>query len=117
MKSLKLFLLVLLAASIQSCDPAIGPPEADLIIQTQGYLSGNTRENIQVQLYLSREDARRQVAPITPVLWTDGFGEVVVYGLEINRRYFVRADSQTTKTIRRSKRLDYGGNQCIIRIL
>lgn len=117
MKSLKLILLIPLIIILQSCDPDIGPPEADLLIRTQGYLSGNSRNNIQVQLYLTREDARRQVAPITPVLWTDSFGEVIIYGLDINRRYFVRADSRTTKTIRRSNRLDYGGNECIVRIL
>ncbi len=117
MKTLKLFFLLPLIAILQSCDNSFGPPEADLIIRTQGYLSGNTRENIQVQVYLSREDARRQVAPITPPLWTDGFGEVAVYGLDVNRCYFVRADSNTTKTIRSSKRLDYGSNLCVIRIL
>lgn len=117
MKTLKLLLLLPLFLIFQSCDPDIGPPEADLLIRTQGYLSGNSRDNIRIQLYLTREDARRQVAPITPVLWTDGFGEVLIYGLDVNRKYFVRADSNTTKTIRSSGRLGYGGNECIVRIL
>lgn len=116
MKTLKLLLLIPLIILFQSCDP-VGPPEADLIIRTEGYLSGNIRSEIRIQLYLTREDARRQVAPITPVLWTDGFGEVAVYGLDINRRYFVRADSRTSKTIRNSGKLRYGGNRCVIRIL
>ncbi|MEM6523437.1 MAG: hypothetical protein AAGF85_02265 [Bacteroidota bacterium] len=100
-----------------ACDHGPRVPEADLLVQVEGYLSGNVREGIRVQVYLTREDAEDQIGAITPPLWTDNFGEVEIFGLDTNRRYFVRADARAAKTIRRSKRLDVGINMCRIRIL
>ena len=117
MKTLKLLLLIPLIGLIQSCNYDVGPPEATLVVRTEGYLSGKTRPNIMVQLYYTREDAEDQVAAITPPLWTDSYGEAVIYDLDVNRRYFIRADSRTTKTIRSSKKLDFGDNHRTIRIL
>ena len=70
-----------------------------------------------VQVYLTREDAEDRLGAIMPPLWTDRYGEVEIFGLDTNRRYFVRADARAAKTIRRSKRLDFGVNICRIRIL
>ncbi len=117
MKTLKAICLVLICGLIFSCDPGPATPEADLNIRVQGYFSGNARENILVQVYRTREDAEDQVAPLTPSLWTDRYGEVEVFGLLTNRRYFVRADARATHTIRKSRKLDFGANNCVIRIL
>ena len=109
------FLLTLIA--IAACDNGPRLPEADLLVQVEGYLSGNEREGIMVQVYLTREDAEDQLGAITPPLWTDNYGELEIFGLETNRRYFVRADARATKTVRKSKRLNFGINVCRIRIL
>ncbi|MEM1408534.1 MAG: hypothetical protein AAGG59_17250 [Bacteroidota bacterium] len=113
----KITFLLLTLVAITACDNEPRLPEADLLVQVEGYLSGNQREGIRVQVYLTREDAEDQIGAITPPLWTDTFGEVEIYGLDTNRRYFVRADARATKTIRRSKRLNFGINVCRIRIL
>ncbi len=118
MKILKtLFLALTSGLLLFSCDPGPSTPEADLLIRVEGYLSGNSREGIMVQVYRTREDARDQFDPLTPPLWTDHYGEVEVFGLLTNRKYFVRADANAAKTIRKSRKLDYGSNICIIRIL
>lgn len=118
MKTLRTITIILFSSLIlASCDPGPSLPEADLLIQVEGYLSGNNREGIMVQVYMTREDAEDQIGAITPPLWTDQFGQAEVFGLNTNRRYFVRADARAATTIRRSKRLNFGPNTCRIRIL
>ncbi len=117
MKALKLFLIASSCILFYSCD--LGPitPEADLEVRVQGYLSGKAREGIRVQLYRTREDAQDRFDPVTGPLWTDRYGYVEIYGLLTNRRYFVRADARAATTIRRSPKMSFGPNHCVIRIL
>ncbi len=118
MKAFKnLVFLAAILTTLSACDNGPRVPEADLLVRVEGYLSGNEREDIMVQIYLTREDAEDQIGAITPPLWTDHYGEVEIFGLDTNRRYFVRADARAATTIRRSKRLDFGINVFKVRIL
>lgn len=90
---------------------------SDLEVSVNGFLSGNPREGVLVQLFYSREDAQDLVYPASPLLETNEWGEVYIYDLDPGIQYFVRVDALLTTVIRKSGRLREGPNKCSVKIL
>ena len=90
---------------------------ADLEVSVKGFLSGNPREGVLVQLFYSREDAQDLFEPATVLLETNEWGEVFIYDLDPGYDYYVRVDGLLNRVIRNSGKLRSGTNKCSIRIL
>ena len=91
--------------------------EADLMISVQGLLSGNPREGLPVQVFETEYDAEHLIYPITPLVYTDYYGEVLVLGLEPGRNYYVRVDALLSTKIKSTGSLREGSNQVTLRFL
>ena len=91
--------------------------EADLEVTVKGLLSGNPRGGVLVQVFYSRDDAKALFDPATPVLETNEWGEVFIYGLDPGFNYFVRVDGLLDTNIKRTGSLRGGTNSVIVRIL
>ena len=90
---------------------------SDLEVSVQGFLTGNPRDGVLVQLFYTREDAQDLIYPASPVLTTNEFGEVYILDLEPGVQYFVRVDGLLQTVVRRSGRLRAGANKCTVRLL
>ena len=91
--------------------------EADLLVSVQGLLSGNPRAGLPVQIFETAYDAENLIYPITPVVYTDEFGEIVVYGLEPGYDYYVRVDALLSTKIKSTGHLHEGANRITFRFL
>ncbi len=107
--------LALLSFLVSGCD--YYRYDADLEITVKGLLSGNPRDGLIVQVFYSREDARALFDPVTPVLETNEWGEVFIFGLDPGINYYVRVDALLDTSIRRTGTLRSGTNSCTIRVL
>lgn len=102
---------------LMSCDLQEVIPVSDLEVYVSGSLSGKPREGIKVVLYLSREDAEKEVNAITSTNFTDNYGITIFFNLEGNMRYWVRADPLLFETIRQTPNLKSGLNEFSISVL
>ncbi len=91
--------------------------EADLLISVQGLLSGNPREGLPVQVFETEYDAENLIYPITPLVYTDYYGEILVIGLDPGRNYYVRVDALLSTKIKSTGSLREGSNQVTVRFL
>lgn len=88
----------------------------DLNVSVFGTLSAIPREDATVTLYYTKNDAKKKRNPIKSIS-TGLSGQAHFYGLEVDRRYWVRVNSHVLRNIKRTKKLHYGTNQFTIRIL
>lgn len=98
-------------------DDYFAPDASTLVVHIYGVLSGVDRDNIAVTLHWTKEDAERNINPITERAYTDSYGEVVFYDLPPNENYWVRGKALLAKTIRPTNPLYIGENYIEIPIL
>lgn len=100
---------------IDGLDDSLNRPS--LLVHVYGALSGNDRDNIEVSLYYSREDAQDDRNPITNYVYTDRYGEVLFYDLPRGQAVWVKAQALLVKTIRQTSPLQRGENYIEVPIL
>ena len=114
-KTITFLLLIIVGTSLQSCSQY--GYEANLEVTVKGLLSGNPRPGLLVQVFYSREDASALIDPITPVLETNDWGEVFIYGLDPGINYYIRIDALLNTSIKRLSQLRSGTNNRTVRVL
>ena len=93
------------------------PYSADLQVTVKGFLSGNPRQGLLVQVFATREEAEQLYYPLSPVVETNEWGEVFIFGLDPGEKYFLRIDGFIQTRIKRTDKLRNGTNDCVIRLL
>lgn len=114
-QKLKIPVLLFFLVSFTGCNDYYY--QADLLVTVKGLLSGNPREGLAVQIFETRDDAEMLRYALTPVVYTDEFGEVLIYGLEPRYEYYIRVDALLITKIKGTGRLRDGANTCVVRIL
>ena len=113
-----IFILSLSILSLTSCDDAeVVEPKGSLEVTVRGTFSGKPRENIRVQLYLTKSDADDHQNPIKSEQTTDSDGKTTFSELRINISYWVRADAILSGNIEETQSLKAGSNSFEIRLL
>ena len=111
-----LFLMGIITWGTSSCYE-VYPYESDLLINVQGLLSGNPRSGLPVQIFETAYDAEQLIYPVTPVVYTDDFGEVLIIGLDPSYEYYVRVDALLATKIKSTGNLKPGANTMTVRFL
>ena len=90
---------------------------ANLTITVTGTLSGNPREDIAVQLYLTRDNAEDRVNALSGIYRTNSDGQVTIGAISSGRSYCVRADATLISSYKITQVLRDGDNEFSMTIL
>lgn len=88
----------------------------DLVITVTGKLSGDPRNNLEISIYTSKEDAEEKENSIS-YEYTDESGVANIYDLNAGTSYWIRAQDLFTKSIKQTDNLRFGTNYFHIKIL
>ena len=89
----------------------------ELEVHVTGTLSGKSRENINVGIYLSKDDAENHNDRVKPDQRTNSDGKVNFKELDSGQKYWIRAGAITNKTIRETQSLSGGSNTFSISVI
>ena len=90
---------------------------ANLTITVTGTLSGNPREDIAVQLYLTRDNAEDRVNAVSGIYRTNADGQATIGAISSGRSYCVRADATLISAYKVTQVLRDGDNEFNMTIL
>ena len=111
-KTLGVLFTLLLLVPLSSCDEEVESGRiSDLEVLVTGTFSGEKREGINVNAYLSKEDAQAEINPATATVITNVDGLAYLYNLQSNTVYWIKIHAPLFSTkIRKTHRLKPGEN-------
>ena len=113
---LPFFLMLFIFSSCTKWETTDVKPVPELEVHVTGTLSGKSRENINVGIYLSKEDAENKVNRVKPDQRTNSDGKTTFNELE-GIKYWIRAGAITNRTIRETQSLSNGSNTFSISVI